>query len=72
MCKNNTFNYQNAGDTSADPEPDCNASEEGYEDYIVFKTQMKRYSKTHADPGSISILPYTILKENIFYYICLK
>jgi len=43
-------------DTLADDDkPDCEASKPGYDDYIVFKTAMKRYSKTHPDPGSIRI-----------------
>lgn len=34
-------------------EVDCDGSKSGYDDYIVFKTAMKRYTKAHANPGSI-------------------
>ena len=67
---NNRLNFL-ADDTRADDDkPDCDASKPGYDDYIVFKTAMKRYTKTHPDPGSISMLNYyrlTILKENAVY-----
>jgi len=38
---------------SGPEEVDCNGSKSGYSDYIVFKTAMKRYTKAHANPGSI-------------------
>jgi K+-dependent Na+/Ca+ exchanger-like protein len=46
-----TFGDSTGSDGAEDV--DCDASKPGYDDYIVFKTAMKRYTKSHADPGSI-------------------
>ena len=45
------------GDDAEDVDlPNCDATKSGYDDYVVFKTEMKRYAKASADPGSISML----------------
>ena len=55
------------GDDAEDVDlPNCDATKSGYDDYVVFKTEMKRYAKASADPGSISMLLYygnTILEK---------